>query len=120
MPDDTRIQILAPIIQNKKGNHTKVLEELQQNGFVRARVDGEIRLLEEKIDLDRYVIHNIEAVVDRLVIRHFEDNKSEDAQAFETRLTDGIETALELGDGVIIINNITDADNPEDILFSEY
>ncbi|MDQ7026518.1 MAG: excinuclease ABC subunit UvrA [Anaerolineae bacterium] len=120
MPPDTRIQILAPIIQNKKGNHTKVLEELPQSGFVRARVDGDVRLLEEGIELDRYVIHNIEAVVDRLVLRHFDDPQSEEALGAETRLTDGIETALELGDGVIIINDITDSDNPQDILFSEH
>jgi excinuclease ABC subunit A len=120
MPDNTRIQILAPIIQNKKGNHIKVLQELQQSGFVRARINGEVRLLEESIELDRYVIHNIEAVVDRLVIRHYDDPKAEEAVAAVTRLTDGVETALELGDGVIIINDITDSDNPQDILFSEH
>lgn len=117
MDDGRRVQILAPVISNKKGNHTKVLEELQKSGFVRARIDGEIRELEENIDLDRYVIHNIEAVVDRLVIRRNEE--AEEAQAFESRLTDSIETALELGDGRIIINDVTDSNNPLDILYSE-
>jgi excinuclease ABC subunit A len=79
-----------------------------------------VRLLEETVELDRYVLHNIEAVVDRLVVRHFGDPKSEEAVAAVTRLTDGVETALELGDGVIIINDISDNDNPEDILFSEH
>ncbi|QPC81805.1 excinuclease ABC subunit UvrA [Phototrophicus methaneseepsis] len=119
MEDGKRVQILAPVIQNKKGNHTKVLDELQKSGFVRARIDGEVRELEEPIELDRYVIHNIEAIVDRLVIRRYEENDDE-AQAFETRLTDSIETALELGDGRITINDITDRDNPVDILYSEH
>ncbi len=119
MDDGTRVQVLAPIISNKKGQHEKVLEELRQSGFVRARVDGEVRELEEDIELDRYVIHNIEVVVDRLVIRKHEV-ESEDAQAFESRLTDSIETALELGDGIVIINDLTDRDHPHDILFSEH
>lgn len=118
MDEGTRIQILAPIIHDKKGHHEKVLEDIQLQGFVRARIDGEVRELEEKIELARYEIHNIEVVVDRLVLRKHEDKA--EAQSFESRLTDGIEAALELGDGVVIINNITDRDNPEDILFSEH
>jgi excinuclease ABC subunit A len=120
MPDGSRVQILAPIITRKKGHHDKVLKEIEQSGFVRVRVDGEVRNLDENIELDRYVIHDIEVVVDRLVIRQFDNPEDEDAQAFETRLTDTIETALELGDGVIIINDITDRDNPKDTLFSEH
>jgi excinuclease ABC subunit A len=118
MEENTRVQILAPIIHDKKGQHEKILEDIQQQGFVRARIDGEVHLLEEEIELARYEIHNIEVVIDRLVLRKLEDTS--EAQAFESRLTDGIETALELGDGVVIINNITDSDNPEDILFSEH
>ena len=117
MPDSARIQILAPIIVNKKGTHERVLEDLQKSGFVRARVDGEVRDLEEEVKLDRYVIHNIEAVIDRLVIRR--SGSEEEMKDFETRLTDAIETALELGDGIIIINDISDRENPRDILFSE-
>ena len=119
MEDGTRIQILAPVIRDKKGQHEKILEDIQAQGFVRARIDGEVRELEEEIELARYEIHNIEVVIDRLVIRKHEEDK-EEAQAFETRLTDGIETALELGDGVVIINNVSDGDNPEDFLFSEH
>lgn len=119
MADNTRIQVLAPIIHRKKGNHTKVLEDIGKQGFTRVRVDGEIRDLDEEFDLDRYVIHDIEIVIDRLIIRHFEDNDSEEALAFESRLTDSLEQALELGDGVTIIQDVTDSDNPIDNMFSE-
>jgi excinuclease ABC subunit A len=120
MADGTRINLLAPIIKNKKGTHEKVLEDIKKSGFARARVDGEIRDLEDEIKLDRYVIHHIEIVVDRLVIRQYEDKTSEDAKSFESRLTDAIETALELGDGVIIIHDITNAEAPQDVMFSEH
>ncbi|MGJ3238443.1 MAG: excinuclease ABC subunit UvrA, partial [Anaerolineae bacterium] len=118
MDDGTRIQILAPIIRDKKGQHEKVLADIQAQGFVRVRVDGEVRELEEKIDLARYEIHNIEVVIDRLVIRQHEEQ--EEIDAFISRLTDGIETALELADGVVIINDMSDRDNPRDLLFSEH
>ncbi len=119
LPDGTRINILAPVIQNKKGTHEKVFDELRKAGFVRARVNGEIRELEEDITLDRYKIHNIEVIIDRLVMRSYDDPESDDARSAETRLTDAIETALELGDGVVTINDVTDSANPRDILFSE-
>src|SRR5687768_4376309 len=81
LPDGTRINILAPIIRNKKGTHEKALEELKKGGFVRVRHNGEIHELSEEIKMDRYVIHNLEAVVDRLVIRHYQDDpESEDAK----------------------------------------
>ncbi|PJF22920.1 MAG: excinuclease ABC subunit UvrA [Phototrophicales bacterium] len=120
MPDGTRMNILAPIIKDKKGNHVKVLNDIRKAGFSRVRVDNQIHELSEDIELDRYVIHNIEVVVDRLIIRHYDDPKSEEARSAESRLTDSIETALELGDGVVIINNVTDAEHPEDVLFSEH
>lgn len=119
MGEDTRIQILAPVIHRKKGNHTKILEDIGKQGFARVRVDGDVRDLDETIELDRYVIHDIEIVIDRLIIRKFDDEQSDDAQAFETRLTDAIETALELGDGVTIIQDVTDRENPVDHMFSE-
>jgi excinuclease ABC subunit A len=118
LPDSTRIQVLAPVIRDKKGNHEKVLEDIKKQGFVRARIDKQVRELEEEIKLDRYVIHNIEIVVDRLVIRHFDDPESEDAQSAETRLTNAIETALKIGDGVVTVNTL--GDEPQDILFSEH
>lgn len=118
LPDQTRIQILGPVIRDKKGQHEKVLQDLQASGFQRVRVNGEVRMLDEEITLDRYVIHNIDVVVDRLVVRQH-DNE-EEAQSFESRLTDAIETALEIGEGTVIINDVTDRDNPKDILYSEH
>jgi excinuclease ABC subunit A len=120
LPDGARIQVLAPIVRDKKGTHEKVLEEIKKGGFVRARIDGEVRELDEEITLDRYVIHNIEIVVDRLVIRQYEDATGEDARSAETRLTDAIEQALELGDGVVTVNHLNAEPAPVDILFSEH
>ena len=119
MPADSRIQVLAPVIHRKKGNHKKALVDIGKQGFARVRVDGAVRDLDEEIELDRYVIHDIEIVVDRLIIRRFEAERHEDAKAFETRLTDAVETALELGDGRIIIQDVTERDNSVDHLFSE-
>src|ERR1041385_844672 len=98
MPDNTRIQVLAPLIKDRKGRHEKVFEDVRKGGFVRVRVDGEVRDVEEEIDLARYECHTIEVLVDRLVIRHFEDAESEEATSARSRLTDSIETALEMGD----------------------
>ncbi len=119
MPADSRIQVLAPVIQRKKGNHVKVLDDIRKQGFARVRVDGLVRDLDEDIELDRYVIHDIEIIVDRLIIRHYDENEYEDAKAFETRLTDAVETALELGDSRMIIQDVTDRDQSVDHLFSE-
>ncbi len=118
LPDGTRTQILAPVIKGRKGHHEKVFEDIRKAGFQRVRVDGEVRDLEEDITIDRYGIHNIEVVVDRLIIRHYDDPNSEDARSAETRLTEAIETALEMGGGVVIVNNLS-TDPPTDLLFSE-
>ena len=119
LPDGTRTLILAPVIRDKKGNHDKVLEDIRKAGFARVRVDGEVLGLDEDIKVDRYVIHNIEVVVDRLIVRHYDDPESEEARSAETRLTDSVETALELGDGVMIVNNQS-VEPAEDVLFSEH
>lgn len=119
MPDNTRIQVLAPIIKDRKGKHEKVFKDIQEAGFVRARVNGEVIDVDTPPDLDRYKMHTIEVVVDRLVIRHYEDQNSEEAQSAITRLTDSVETALEMGDGFVIINDVTQSDNPVDHVFSE-
>jgi excinuclease ABC subunit A len=116
MPDGTRIQVLAPIVKDRKGHHQRVFEDVRKAGFVRVRVDGEVRDVDEHVELDRYKMHTIEVVVDRLVVHHFDDPDSDDANAARYRLTDGIETALEMGDGVAVVNR---ADTGEDILFSE-
>ena len=119
MPPGSRIQVLAPVIHRKKGNHKKALADIGKQGFARVRVDGAARDLDEEIELDRYVIHDIEIVVDRLIIRRYEDERLDDAAAFETRLTDAVETALEVGDGRIIIQDVTERENSVDHLFSE-
>lgn len=117
MPDGRRIQVLAPLIQDRKGHHQGVFEDVRKAGFVRVRVNGEVRLVDEDIELDRYKNHTIEAVVDRLKIQH---NEGEEADSARTRLTDSIETALRLGGGIVIINDVTDRDNPTDQLYSEH
>ena len=104
--DKTKIQILAPIIRGKKGTHEKVLDNIKKNGYVRARVVGEIyELAEEDIKLEKTKKHNIEAVIDRLIIK----------EGMEGRLSDSLEAALRLAEGLVIINVIGD----KDILFSE-
>jgi excinuclease ABC subunit A len=117
MPDGTRLQVLAPLIRDRKGHHQRVFEDVRKAGFVRVRVNGVIYDVDEKIELDRYKMHTIEVVVDRLVVRHFEDPNGEEANAARYRLTDSIETALEMGDGIAIINL---PDQQEDILYSEH
>lgn len=117
LPKDSRSLILAPLIRGRKGTHQAVLSEIAQSGFVRARVNGEvINLDEDEVELDRYKNHDIEAVVDRLVIRHPE--KREEKDSFRSRLTDSVETALRFGNGTMIVHNLS-AEPPEDLLFSE-
>lgn len=118
LPEDSRLLILAPVVRGRKGTHQAVLDEIQKSGFVRARIDGEILELEQEITLDRYKIHNIEAVVDRLILRNQE--KPEDSASFRTRLTDSIETSLKFGDGYLIIQDITIEKEPQDYYFSEH
>ncbi|MHC1719967.1 MAG: excinuclease ABC subunit UvrA [Clostridiaceae bacterium] len=106
MEEKTKIQILAPIITGKKGEHAKVLENIKKSGYVRVRIDGKIYdLQEEEIKLGKTLRHSIEAVVDRLVIK----------PDIRSRLADSLEAALKLGEGVVIINVI----DGEDIMFSE-
>ena len=104
--DKTKLQILAPIIKGRKGAHEKVLENIKKNGFIRARIDGEIYdLTEEEIKLDKNKKHNIEAVVDRIVIK----------EGIEGRLTESIESSLKIGEGLAIASII----GGQDTLFSE-
>ena len=101
LPEGTRLILLAPLVRGRKGTHQAVLDEIRKVGFTRARVDGHIVVLdEEEVSLERYKQHDIEAVVDRLIIRHFED--PQEADDFRTRLTDSVETALKFGDGYLI------------------
>ena len=106
LPERTKIQVLSPLIRGRKGEHVKVLENIKKNGFVRARVDGEVYDLEdEEIKLEKTKKHSIEAVVDRLVVK----------EGIEGRLAESIETSLKMGDGLVIIDII----GGEEILFSE-
>lgn len=117
-PEGTRIQILAPVIKSRKGQHEKVFDDIRKAGFVRARVDGAVRDLSEDFDLDRYSNHTIEVVIDRLIVRSYDDSESEDARNTETRLTEAVETGLDMGGGVVIINNIS-IEPSVDTLYSE-
>ncbi|CAN5692289.1 excinuclease ABC subunit UvrA [soil metagenome] len=107
LPAGTRFQVLAPIVSGRKGEFTSLFEDLARRGYARARVDGEVKDLSEKIRLDRYFQHDIDVIVDRLVIK----------EGIESRLTDSVETALKLAEGVAAIDLVDDA--AEDIMFSE-
>jgi excinuclease ABC subunit A len=117
LEEDSRMLILAPIVKHRKGTHQAVFDEISKTGFVRARVNGEVRSLDEEITLDRYKNHTIEAVVDRLVLNKPEDK--EEAENLRSRLTDSIETALQFGSGNLTIHNLS-SDPPEDVSFSEH
>lgn len=104
--DRTKIQILAPMIRGRKGAHEKLLEKIKKNGYIRARIDGEIYdLTEEEIKLDKNKKHNIEAVIDRIVIK----------DGVETRIGESVEAALKIAEGLVVVNVI----GGEDHLFSE-
>ena len=109
--EGSKIQILAPLVRDRKGEHKKVFEELRRKGFVRVRVDGEIHNLDSDFQLEKNFKHSIEAVVDRLVIRYDRD--------FESRLADSVETALELGEGLLIVVYGT-GENGKEKIYSEH
>jgi excinuclease ABC subunit A len=108
LPIDEKIMILAPIVQNRKGSHQKLLTELSHQGFLRARVDGEILMLDEMEDLDGKVFHTIEIVIDRLKIR----------EDISSRLTESIETALNLSSGIVKVASMTDPASWNEKIFS--
>lgn len=118
MPEGSRILVLSPIVRGRKGTYQAVMEDIQKAGFTRARVDGNvIELGQEEIELDRYKKHDIEAVVDRLVVRKQETQ--EETEAARSRLTDSVETSLKFGEGMMIVQNLS-VEPAEDILFSEH
>ena len=96
MPEGSKIQILAPIVRGRKGEHTKVFDRAKKSGYVRVRVDGNLYELSEEIKLDKNIKHNIEIVVDRLVVK----------SGIERRLTDSIENVLALAEGLLIVDVI--------------
>lgn len=97
LPDRTKFQILAPVVRGKKGTHRKVLSSLASEGFVRVRIDGEVRELSDSIELDKNQTHNIEVVIDRLIKK----------PGLEERLTDSLTTCLRLSEGIAVID-VTD------------
>ena len=96
LPERTRFQLLAPVVRGRKGQHIKLLEKMKKNGFVRVRIDGNMYELSEDISLEKNKKHNIEIVVDRLIVR----------EGIEKRLTDSIETVLSLSDGLLVVDVI--------------
>lgn len=106
--DGTKIQILAPVIRGKKGEHAKIIEDAKKSGFVRARIDGVVASLDDNIKLEKQKKHTIEIIVDRIVI-------SEDARK---RLSDSVETALESANGIIIVTKRV-GDKDEEVFFSQ-
>jgi len=105
LPERTRIQVLAPVVRGRKGEHRKLLEEIRKDGFVRARIDGELVELGSEINLDKNKKHDIAVVVDRIAVR----------PDIEGRLADSIQTALSRADGIVIIDVI----DGEELVFSE-
>ena len=106
LPEGTRIQIMAPVVRGRKGEHAKVLEDARRSGFVRARVDGNLYELSESIPLEKNLKHHIDIVVDRLIVR----------PDITGRLTDSVETASNLAGGLVTVNLLREE---QDITFSQ-
>ncbi|MCI9512437.1 MAG: excinuclease ABC subunit UvrA [Oscillibacter sp.] len=106
LPEGTRIQVCAPVVRGKKGEHVKVFEDAKRSGYVRARVDGNLYELDEEIKLEKNKKHSIEIIVDRLIIR----------PDIQQRLTDSVETAAGLSGGTVIVNLLREE---QDLMFSQ-
>ena len=106
LPESSRIQIMAPMVRRRKGEHKEIFEDARKAGFVRVRVNGEVHDLSESFDLDKQKWHDIEVVVDRLVIG---------ASAEQTRVADSVETALKMASGTVLVDVV----GGEELLFSE-
>lgn len=104
LEERTKIHILAPIVRGRKGEHVKELESARKNGYVRVRVDGEVYELSEEINIEKNKKHNIEIVIDRLIIK----------PSIKSRLSEAVETASNISDGIVIVNT----NNEKDLLFS--
>lgn len=105
-PERTKMQLLAPMIEGRKGTHVKLLEDLKKQGYVRVRIDGELRDLDDNIELDKNKKHTIEVVVDRVVMK----------EGIAARLSDSLEAALRLAEGRVVV----DVMEHEELLFSEH
>lgn len=96
LPERTKLQLLAPVVRGRKGTHAKLLEHTKKSGYVRVQIDGSLYELSEEINLDKNKKHNIEIVVDRLIVK----------PGIEKRLSDSIETVLELADGLLVVDTM--------------
>ena len=96
LPERTKLQLLAPVVRGRKGTHAKLLEQAKKSGYVRVQIDGNLYELSEEIKLDKNIKHNIEIVVDRLVVK----------SGIEKRLSDSIETVLDLSDGLLMVDTM--------------
>jgi excinuclease ABC subunit A len=116
LPDRSRLMVLAPLVEDRKGEHQKVLDDARKAGFVRARIDGTVYDLDEEIQLPKYTSHTIEVVVDRLVVRQPPTPVPLIDHPDRVRITDSVETALKYGNGVVIVH-VVDGD---ELRFSEH
>ncbi len=98
LPEGTKLQLLAPVVRGRKGEHAKIFEQAKRSGYVRVRVDGSIYELSEEIKLEKNIKHNIEIIIDRLVVK----------PGLEKRLTDSVESVLRLTDGLLVVDVIRD------------
>ena len=96
LPERQKIQLLAPVVRGRKGTHAKLLDQARRSGYVRVQIDGSLYELSEEIKLDKNIKHNIEIVVDRLIVK----------PGIEKRLSDSIETVLELADGLLVVDTM--------------
>ena len=96
LPERTKLQLLAPVVRGRKGTHVKLLEQAKRSGFVRVQIDGSLYELSEEIKLDKNIKHNIEIIVDRLVVK----------PGIEKRLADSIETVLDLAEGLLMVDTM--------------
>ena len=96
LPERTKLQLLAPVVRGRKGTHAKLLEQAKRSGYVRVQIDGNLYELSEEIKLDKNIKHNIEIIVDRLVVK----------PGIEKRLSDSIETVLDLSDGLLMVDTM--------------
>ena len=106
LPEKTRLQILAPVVRTKKGTHVKMFERIQKDGYVRVRVDGEVYDISEAPELDKNKKHNIEIVIDRIVVK----------EGIRSRLFDSVEAALHQAEGYVIVDKM----DGSELLFSEF
>ena len=109
MEEGTRFMVMAPVVRGRKGEYGRMLDEMRAQGYVRARIDGELRRLDEPIELDKKLKHDIAVVVDRLVMK----------EGIRKRLSESLEATSQLADGLVEIELLAEGDEPETLLFSE-